>query len=86
MNVNKTMCSNFNQNKKKKSLRFLENQLKKFVDFNKTNRNFYDNLYLNDIKCVIKTPFPDSRNDGSINNIKIEKFDLTNSIYILNYD
>ena len=86
MKVNKTVCSRFNQKKKKRSLRFLENQLKKFVDFNKNNRIFYDNLYLNNIKCVIKTPFPESGKKGLVNNIRIEKFDLTNSIYILNYD
>ena len=79
------MCSRFNQNNEKRSLRILENPLSKFVDFNKNNGIFYDNLYLNDIKFVIKIPFQDSRKEGSINNIRIEKFNLTNSIYIVNY-
>jgi len=79
------MCSRFNQNNEKRSLRILENPLSKFVDFNKNNGIFYDNLYLNDIKFVIKTPLQDSRKEGSINNIRIEKFNLTNSIYIVNY-
>ena len=80
------MCSRFNQNNEKRCLRISENHLNKFVDFNKNNGIFYDNLYLNDVKFVIKTPFQDSRKEGLINNIRIEKFNLTNSIYIVNYD
>ena len=67
-------------------MKISENHLNKFVDFNKNNGIFYDNLYLNDVKFVIKTPFQDSRKEGLINNIRIEKFNLTNSIYIVNYD
>jgi len=86
MNVNKTMYSKYKQNNKKRSLRITEKLLKKFVDYNKKNGLLYDNLYLNDIKFVIKIPFQDSRKEGSINNIRIEKFNLTDSIYISNYD
>ena len=86
MNVNKTMYSRFNQNNKKRSLRTSENLLNKFVDFNKNNGLFYDNLFLNDIQFVIKIPFQDSRKEGSINNIRIVKFNLTDSIFISNYD
>lgn len=86
MNVNKTMYSKFKQNNKKRSLRIAEKLLKKFVDYDKKNGLLYDNLYLNDIKFVIKIPFQDSRKEGSINNIRIAKFNLTDSIYISNYD
>ncbi|MFX1555435.1 MAG: hypothetical protein ACFFBV_16035 [Promethearchaeota archaeon] len=86
MNVNKTMYSKFKQNNKKRSLRITEKNLKKFVDYNKKNGLLYDNLYLNEIKFVVKIPFQDSRKEGSINNIRIEKFNLTDSIYISNYD
>ncbi|MFX0167369.1 MAG: hypothetical protein ACFE9V_18750 [Candidatus Hodarchaeota archaeon] len=86
MNVNKTMYSKFKQNNKKRSLRITEKYLKKFVDYDKKNGLLYDNLYLNDIKFVIKIPFQDSRKEGSINNIRIAKFNLTDSIYISNYD
>ena len=85
MNVNKTMYSKFKQNNKKRSLRITEKLLKKFVDYDKKNRLLYDNFYLNDIKFVIKIPFQDSRKEGSINNIRIAKFNLTDSIYISNY-
>ena len=86
MNVNKTMYSKFKQNNKKRSMRITEKYLKKFVDYDKKNGLLYDNLYLNDIKFVIKIPFQDSRKEGSINNIRIVKFNLTDSIYISNYD
>ncbi len=86
MILNKTMSSRFNQNNKKASMRNLENQLNKFVDFNKNTGIFYDNLYLNDVKFVIKTPFPDLKKDILIDNIRIEEFNLANSIFIFNYD
>ncbi len=80
------MLNRVKKNKKKRSLRIVEAHLNKFVDFNKKKGIFYDNLYLNDLKYVIKTPFIDSRRIGTKNNIRIEKFDLTNSIYIVDYD
>ena len=86
MNMNKTMHSKFKQNNKNRSLRITEKFLKKFVDYDKKKGLLYDNLYLNDIKFVIKMPFQDSRKYGSINNIRIAKFNLTDSIYISNYD
>ncbi|MHA2197809.1 MAG: hypothetical protein ACXABO_19650 [Promethearchaeota archaeon] len=86
MNVNKTVYSKFKKINKKRSLRITEKVLKKFVDYNKDNGLLYDNLYLNDIKYVIKIPFEDSSKEGSINNIRIAKFNLTDSIYIFNYD
>ncbi|MFW9818701.1 MAG: hypothetical protein ACFFE5_03745 [Candidatus Thorarchaeota archaeon] len=86
MNINKTMYSKFKQNNKKRSLRITERYFKKFVDYDKENGLLYDNLYLNDIKLVIKIPFQDLRKEGSINNIRIAKFNLTDSIYISNYD
>ena len=86
MKMNKTMHSKFKQNNKKRSLRITEKLLKKFVDYDKKNGLLYDNMYLNDIEFVIKIPFQDSRKEGSINNIRIAKFNLTDSIYISNYD
>jgi hypothetical protein len=69
-----------------RNLRITEKYLEKFIDYNKKNGLLYDNLYLNDIKIVIKIPFQDSRKERSINNIKIAKFNLSDSIYISNYD
>jgi len=86
MKMNKTMYYKFKQNNKKRLLRITEKFLKKFVDYDKNKGLLYDNLYLNDLKFVIKIPFQDSRKEGSINNIRIVKFNLTDSIFISNYD
>jgi len=86
MKMNKTIYSKFKQNNKKRSLKITENFLKKFVDYDKKKGLLYDNLYLNDLKFIIKIPFQDSRKEGSIDNIRIAKFNLTDSIYISNYD
>ncbi|TFG13278.1 MAG: hypothetical protein EU535_05100 [Promethearchaeota archaeon] len=64
----------------------MENQLNKFVDFSKNNGIFYDNLYLNDVKFVIKMPLPDLKKEILIDNIRIEEFNLANSVFIYNYD
>jgi len=63
-------------------------KIKKFIDFDKQNQTFYNNLYLNDIKIVIKIPLVNKeRIDERINrNIKIEKFDLSKCAYLLSYD
>jgi hypothetical protein len=86
MIVNKTMNSRFKQNNKKRSVRTLENHLNKFVDFSKNNEIFYDNLYLNDVKFVIKIPLTDLKKEILIDNIRIEEFNLANSVFIFNYD
>lgn len=59
--------------------------LNKFIDFNKTESLFYNNLYLDECKIVIKIPLYHSTKEGSTNNIKIEKFNLTDSIFIFSY-
>ncbi len=86
MNINKGIHSRYNENNESGGLRTLGNDFNKFIDFNKNNRIFYDNLYLNDAKIVIKSPLPVSRKEISMDDIKIEEFNLTNSIYILSYD
>jgi len=86
MIVNKTMNSRVKQNNKKGKVRTLENRFNKFVDFSKNNGIFYDNLYLNDVKFVIKIPLPDLKKEILIDKIRIEEFNLANSIFIFNYD
>jgi hypothetical protein len=86
MIVNKKINSKFKINNRKRRSRITEKSIKKFIDYNKKNGLLYDNLYLNDIKFVIKIPFQDSRKEGTINNIRITKFDLIDSIYIYNYE
>jgi hypothetical protein len=86
MIVNKTMSSKFKKNNKKRSVRTMEYGFNKFVDFSKNNGIFYDNLYLNDVKFVIKIPLPDLKKEILIDKIRIEEFNLANSIFIFNYD
>ena len=52
--MNKGIHSRYNENNESGGLRTLGNDFNKFIDFNKNNRIFYDNLYLNDAKIVIK--------------------------------
>jgi hypothetical protein len=82
----KTMVSRFNWNIKMQNLKTWEKQLNKFVDYNKNNGIFYNNLYLNDVKFVIKMPLPDLKKESLIDNIRLEEFNLSNSIFIFNYE
>lgn len=62
-----------------------KNFLNKFIDFNKNERVYYNNLYLDEYKIVIKIPLSLSYKNGLIYDIKIEEFNLTDSIYIFSY-
>ena len=55
--------------------------MSKFLDFNKDEKEFYDNLYLDDFKIVVKMPL--KKNESL--EVKIEKFDLSKYLYILSY-
>ena len=57
--------------------------VKKFIDFDKNNNIFYNNLYLNDSKIVIKIPLIEKENSQP--EIKIEKFTLVNNVYLTSY-
>ena len=56
-----------------------------FIDFDKRERIFYNNLYLEDSKLVVKVPLSDVDYKKLVPNVKIEKFDLANRAYILSY-
>ena len=58
--------------------------LSMFIDFDKDSKRFYNNLYLNDFKLVVKMPL---RAENILREeIKIEKFDLTKYCYLVDYD
>ena len=59
-------------------------QISKFIDFDKEEKVFYNNLYLRDIKMVVKMPFNAKKHYQ--NKIRIEKFDLTKYCYLCDYD
>ena len=57
--------------------------IKRFIDFDKDTNIFYNNIYLNNFKIVIKIPLDEKEN--SQQEIKIEKFSLVNDIYLTSY-
>jgi len=59
--------------------------LGQFIDFDKSEKIFYNNLYLDDYKIVIKVPIGDVDYRKTSSKVKIEKFDLTNKAFILSY-
>jgi hypothetical protein len=58
----------------------------KFMDFDKDRKIFYNNLYLDEFKIVIKMPCVCPVKDIDQNLIKIEKFDLVKYTYLLSYE
>jgi hypothetical protein len=57
--------------------------LKKFIDFDKNGRVFYNNLWLDDQKVAIKIPILE---ENLLNrDLKIEKFDLAKYTFLLTY-
>jgi hypothetical protein len=63
-------------------------KLKKFINFDKSMNMFYDNIWLDEQKIVIKMPL--TKKDDPDNflswDIRIEEFSLVNNIYLLAYD
>ena len=60
-------------------------KLKKFIDFDKYIEIFYDNLYIDEYKIVVKIPLI-KRNNPFDKKIKISNFDLERYTYLLSYD
>jgi len=58
--------------------------MKKFIDFDKYNKIFYDNLWLDDQNFAIKIPLYE--NSISKGNLKFDKFDLSKYTYLVAYD
>lgn len=64
--------------------------VKKFIDFNDENKNFYNNFYINDEELVVKIPILSSTQNRNIEKnrderIKIERFDLSKYTYLTGY-
>jgi len=58
--------------------------ISKFLDFDKNKSIFYDNIYLDDYKIVVKVPLTDKQKAEK--DMKINKFDLTKYTFLLSYD
>ena len=63
----------------------MDNNTSMYIDFNKDSGIFYDNLYLKDFNIVIKIPFPNLRKKISRDNMRVQEFNLMNSIFISSY-
>jgi len=57
--------------------------IQKFLDWDRLKNVFYNNIYLEDQKIVIKMPLVPIEN--SENDIKIKKFDLCKYTFLINY-
>ncbi len=58
--------------------------LSKFIDFDRNQNIFYENVYLKDCDFVIKIPL--LRKEYIRDRIKIEKFNLAKYIYLLDHE
>ena len=56
-----------------------------FIDFDKCESIFYNNLYFEDSKIVLKIPICDVDYKKSKSNIKVERFDLSNRAFLMSY-
>ncbi|TFF97814.1 MAG: hypothetical protein EU541_07700 [Promethearchaeota archaeon] len=69
------------------SLKEKEIKISRFIDLEKNKSQFYTNIFLEKEHIVIKTPFTIKRseNNNTDMNLKIERFDLTKYIYLVDY-
>jgi len=58
--------------------------ISKFLDFDKDKNVFYDNMYLDDYKIVVKVPLVEKQKAEK--DMKINRFDLTKYTFLLSYD
>ena len=58
--------------------------ISKFLDFDKNKNVFYDNMYLDDYKIVVKLPLTEKQKAEQ--DLKINRFDLTKYTFLLSYD
>ena len=60
-----------------------EISVQKFIDWDKCKNTFYNNMYLDNWKIVIKMPLiPDEDSEGDV---KIKRFDLEKYTYLCGY-
>lgn len=56
-----------------------------FIDFDKCENIFYNNLYVEDQNLIVKIPIHDVDYKKSKSNFRIERFDLSNRAFLLSY-
>jgi len=58
----------------------------KYLDWDKYKNQFYNNIYLDDYKIVVKIPLIQTEKPNPQDDIKIKKFDLEKYTFLLSYD
>ena len=58
--------------------------ISKYLDWDKYKNRFYNNIYLDDYKIVIKIPL--IHTEKLQDDMKIKRFDLENYTFLLSYD
>lgn len=58
--------------------------ISKYLDWDKFKNQFYNNIYLDDYKIVLKIPL--IQTEESSDDIKIKRFDLEKYTFLLSYD
>ena len=59
-------------------------EVKKYLDWDKFENKFYNNLYLDEYKIVVKIPL--IKRDEREEDIKIKRFNLEKYIFLVSYD
>ena len=70
---------------KSKNLNLEVDEFSKFIDYDKNEKIFYNNVYLKEFKIVIKMPMCLIPKENTFEEIKIEKFNLAKYTYLLSY-
>ena len=60
-------------------------EARKFIDYDKGKKIFYDNLYLDEFKIVVKIPLSCKSKKKKKDVIKVKKFNLERYTYLLSY-
>ncbi|MHA1147277.1 MAG: hypothetical protein ACTSR8_03435 [Promethearchaeota archaeon] len=60
--------------------------MSKFIDFDKGEKIFYDNLYLEEVKMCVKIPLCSKQKRVPKVDVKIKKFNPAKYTYILTYE
>ncbi len=60
-------------------------ETRKFIDYDKGKKIFYDNLYLDEFKIVVKIPLVRKNKGNNKEDIKVKKFNLERYTYLLSY-
>lgn len=60
--------------------------LSKFIDFDKSEKMFYDNLYLEEVRMCVKIPLAGKKELVPEVDVKIKRFNPGKYCYIMTYE